>query len=287
MESAQESGYLLDAPELISEKQASKLPASKLLVLCTGCQGEPRAALTKIVSHTHPSIRIAAEDTVMFSSRVIPGNETRVRWLTNQLVRQGVNIITDRDAFIHVSGHPARGELKRMYDLVRPEIAIPVHGEAAHIREHAKYATSLGVKETVEPYNGAIVLLKAGDARIVDTVESGYLGLDGSTLIPLTSPIIKMRRRLKENGCVMVSLVLDKDGGVVSPPEITAPGSLDPFEDEALRHALEQEVLQSLEKLSTKGKLQTVKEKVRNNLRKRIADELGKTPMIEVHIHQI
>jgi ribonuclease J len=287
VESAQESGYLLDVPELISEKQASKLPKNKLLVLCTGCQGEPRAALTKIVSNTHPTIRIAAEDTVMFSSRVIPGNETRMRWVTNQLVRQGVAIITDRDAPIHVSGHPARAELKRMYDLVRPQIAVPVHGEAAHIHEHALYASSLGVKETVEPYNGAIVLLKAGDARVVDTVESGYLGLDGITLIPLNSPIIKTRRRLKESGCVFVSIVLDKDGRIVSAPEISAPGCLDPFEDETLRHAFEQDVLETFEKLPTRGKLQTVKEKVRNNLRKRISDELGKTPMIEIHIHQI
>jgi ribonuclease J len=287
VESAQESGYLLDVPELISEKQASKLPASKLLVLCTGCQGEPRAALTKIVSHTHPSIRIAAEDTVFFSSRVIPGNETRVRWITNQLVKQGVNIITDRDAFIHVSGHPARGELKRMYDLVRPQIAIPVHGEAAHIREHSLFASSLGIAETVEPYNGAIVLLKAGEARVVDTVESGYLGLDGNTLIPLSSPIIKIRRRLKESGCVMVSIVLGKDGGMVTAPEITAPGCLDPYEDETLRHALEQEVLDTFQKLPPRGKLQMVKEKIRNNLRKRIMDELGKTPMIEILIHQV
>jgi ribonuclease J len=288
VESAQESGYLLDAPELISEKEASKLPRDKLLILCTGCQGEPKAALTKIVAQSHPTIRMGAEDTVIFSSRVIPGNETKVRWVVNQLVRQGVHIITDRDAMVHVSGHPAQAELKRMYELVRPQIAVPVHGEASHIRAHALFASKLGVPETVEPYNGAIIQLKAGDARIVDRVESGYLGLDGNTLIPLNSPIIKTRRRLKEAGCVLVSLVISKDGGVVSQPEISAPGCLDPYEDESLRHALEEEVLETFEKLPpVRGKIQIIKDKVRNNLRKRIEQELGKSPMIEVHIHQI
>ncbi|MFM7855614.1 MAG: RNase J family beta-CASP ribonuclease, partial [Flammeovirgaceae bacterium] len=120
VEAAKESGYLKDALELIDEKDVSTLPRSQVVVLCTGCQGEPRAALPKIVAGSHPSIRIASKDTVFFSSRVIPGNETKVRWIYNQLVRLGVNVISDNDSDIHVSGHPARAELKRMYELVRP-----------------------------------------------------------------------------------------------------------------------------------------------------------------------
>ncbi len=284
---AQESGYLQDAPELISEKEASRLPRNEVLVLCTGCQGEPRAALSKIATHNHPTIRMAADDTVIFSSRVIPGNETKVRWIYNQLVKRGVHIITDDDAFIHVSGHPARDELRRMYELVRPKVAVPVHGEASHIQEHARYAMELGVEEAVEPFNGAVVQLKEKDTRIVDTVDSGYLGLDGTTLIPLNSPIIKMRRRLKESGNLVVSIVLGKDGDVVSTPEISAPGCLDPFEDESLRHAIEKDIVATCKKLSSKVKLQQVKDKIRNAVRKRLQEELGKKPLIEVHVHQV
>ena len=284
---AQESGYLQDAPELISDRDASKIPKDELLVLCTGCQGEPRAALTRIINGSHPNLRISQDDAVLFSSRVIPGNETRVRWMTNQLVKLGVTIITDNDAFIHVSGHPAREELRRMYDLVRPQVAVPVHGEIAHIVEHASYAESLGVKESVEPFNGAVVQLDKDDTRIVDTVESGYLAMDGTSLIPLQSPIIKMRRRLKESGTILASIVLDKDSDVVSTPEISAPGCLDAFEDESLRHALEQDIMQACKKIHGKMKLQVVKDKIRNTIRKRISMELGKKPIIEVHIHQI
>lgn len=284
---AQESGYLQDAPELISEKEASRLPRHELAILCTGCQGEPRAALSKIASHSHPSLRIAADDTVIFSSRVIPGNETKVRWLHNLLVRQGVNIITDKDAFVHVSGHPARAELKRMYELVRPDIAIPVHGESAHIHEHANYALSLGTKEAVEPFNGAVVQIERNDTRIVDTVESGYLGMDGMTLIPLNSPIIKMRRRLRETGSILVSIVLGKDGEILSAPEISAPGCLDPFEDESLRHEIEKDIVEECERLPANAKLQKLKDKILHAVRKRVQKEVGKKPVIEVHVHRL
>ncbi len=284
---AQESGYLQDIPELISEKEASNLPKNQQLVLCTGCQGEPRAALSKIVSHTHPSINISSEDTVIFSSRVIPGNETRLNWMTNQLVKQHVNIITDKDAFIHVSGHPARDELRRMYELVRPQISVPVHGEAAHIREHAIFAESLGVPQSIQPYNGAVVKLSKDDSAIVDDVPTNYLGLDGTTLIPLTSPIIKMRRRLRDNGVLVASVIVGRDGDLASKPYISAPGCMDIREDEDLRKSLEQDIIEMYEQSSRGGKSKGAKDKIRNMLRKAIQREIGKKPVIEVHIHQI
>lgn len=285
VEAAKESGYLKDAPELISDKEMAKLPRSQVVVLCTGNQGEPRAALSKIVAGTHPTIRISAQDTVFFSSRVIPGNETKVRWITNQLVRQGVKIITDNDINIHVSGHPARAELKRMYELVRPQIAVPVHGEAQHIAEHSKLARSFGVPETVEPFNGAVIKFTDKTAEIVGTVQSGYYGLDGTTLIPLTSPIIKARRQLRESGNIFISIVITKDGEVISTPEISAPGCMDPYEDESLRHLVEKDVMEVCQQFNGRAKLQVLKEKIRNRVRKSIQEELGKRPMIEVHIH--
>lgn len=282
---AKESGYLLDAPELISDRDAAKLPKDELVVLCTGCQGEPRAALTRIIAGSHPNLRISQDDTVIFSSRVIPGNETRIRWMTNELVRLGVDTITADDAFVHVSGHPARGELKRMYELVRPQISVPVHGEAAHIAEHSRFALSLGVPQTIKPYNGSVVMFDGENTRIVGQVPSGYLAMDGISLIPLQSPIIKTRRKLKEHGVVFVSVSLDKDYELIDEPRISAPGCLDSLEDEDLRKELEINVRHSVEGFNGKMKMQQMKEKIRNNLRKRIATELGKKPLIEVHIH--
>ena len=286
VEAAKESGYLKDAPELIDEKDASTLPRSQVVVLCTGCQGEPRAALPKIVAGSHPNIRIASKDTVFFSSRVIPGNETKVRWIHNQLVRQGVNIVSDNDSDIHVSGHPARAELKRMYELVRPRVAIPVHGEAQHIREHANYARSLGVKEAVEPFNGVVIEL--GDVtKIVGQVHSGYYGLDGTTLIPLDSPIIKTRRQLKEAGNLFVSLAVNKNGELEGAVEVSAPGCMDIYEDTDLKQTIIADVGAVCENSGGRSKTKELRDKIRNRLRRRLQDELGKRPLIEIHIHQI
>jgi ribonuclease J len=287
VEAAKESGYLQDAPELIAEKDINNLNRSQVLVLCTGCQGEPRAALPKIIAGTHPSIRISSKDTVFFSSRVIPGNETKVRWITNQLVRLGAKIVTDNDSDIHVSGHPARAELKRMYELVRPKIAVPVHGEAQHISEHAKYARSLGITESVEPFNGCVIQFSENDANIVGQVQSGYFGLDGTTLIPLESPIIKARRSLKESGNLLVSLVINKDGDLKSSIEVSAPGCMDPMEDESLRALLIEDVTDVCEHFAGKLRIRDLKDKIRNRLRKHLQEELGKRPLIEIHIHQL
>lgn len=286
-EAAKESGYLQDTPELISEKDISTLPRSQVVVLCTGCQGEPRAALSKIVSGTHPSIRISAKDTVFFSSRVIPGNETKVRWIYNQLVKSGVKIVDDNESNIHVSGHPARDELRRMYELVRPQIAVPVHGEAQHIREHAIFAKSLGVADAIEPYNGVVIEFDQQKAKIVSQVQSGYYGLDGTTLIPLDSPIIKTRRQLKDNGNVLVSLALNKDHDLIGEIEISAPGCMDIYEDKDLKKVLIEDAINVCENYNNSGKIKDLRDRIRNRLRKRLNMELGKRPLIEIHIHRI
>jgi ribonuclease J len=287
-QAAREAGYLKNIPEAISDKEAAGLPVDKVMILCTGGQGEPRAALSKLVQGNHPILRIGAGDTVIFSTRVIPGNETRVRWLKNMLIRSGLNIITDAEAGIHVSGHPAREELQQMYQMVRPQIAVPVHGEAAHLHEHAKFAETMQVPEVVVGYNGAVIHLSKGEARIVDTVHSGYIAMDGTSMIPVNSPVIRMRRKLRDDGNITVSLVIDQGKRLLSAPQITAPGSLDTQEDEALRHALEEDIARVFDgPLNRKATLHSLSEKVRNVIRKRVQEELGKKPVLEVHLHQI
>lgn len=220
------TGIIKDMPDLIDEEAAGSLPDDNLLFLCTGSQGEPRAALGRISRDDHRHISLGDGDTVIFSSRVIPGNEKGIYDMQNALAEKGVRIITDRmtDGPIHVSGHPARDELRRMYQWVRPKIAVPVHGERRHIVEHAAYAKSLQVSEAVTPRNGDLIQLAPGAARIIDNVPNGRLYLDGNRLIPAESEGLRERRALSNWGYVSVAIAIDDNGDVVDGPVLTARG---------------------------------------------------------------
>lgn len=224
------TGVIEDLPDLISEDQAGSLPDDNLLFLCTGSQGEPRAALGRIARDEHRHISLGEGDTVIFSSRVIPGNEKGIFELQNALAEKGVRIITDRmtDGPIHVSGHPARDELRRMYQWVRPKISVPVHGERRHIVEHAAYAKSLQVSQAVTPRNGDLIRLAPGDAAAIDMVPNGRLYLDGSRLVPAESEGIKERRALSNWGFVSVAIAIDENGDVVDGPILAARGLSEP-----------------------------------------------------------
>lgn len=282
---AQESGYLRDAPEMLGEKAAMELPRSECLVISTGCQGEPRAALTRMARGEHPVIRLAPGDTVVFSSREIPGNEGRIGYIHNRLVEMGVDVITSLAHDIHVSGHPARDELARMYQMVRPQIAVPVHGEARHLHEHVKLAKQLQVPETVEASNGAVILLKQGQAKQVGQVKSGYIAVDGSSLIPVDSPIFGQRRRLRDEGVIFIALAMEA-GELVARPALLAPGCLDPKQDLDLIEEMIDEVEDAVDAaISKKGHAdKNIIDAVRQSLRKIIKRDLGKRPLIEIAI---
>ncbi|MBN8543013.1 MAG: ribonuclease J [Alphaproteobacteria bacterium] len=284
---AKEAGYLQDVPPFLDDEAAIQMPKNKVVFICTGCQGEGRAAMAKIARGEHPYIRLTPKDTIIFSSRTIPGNEQKIGWMHNKFIKMGLEVINDHVGFTHVSGHPARMELERMYQLVRPKIAVPVHGEARHIHEHAKLAESLQVPEQVEPYNGAVIRLKEGEARIVGTIESGYLAMDGSSLIDTNSPVIRTRRKIRDDGFCGVSLVLDKKGALVGRPKFSAPGCLDSQEDRAMFEAMTEEIEAILDKRGGKVKLHQLEESIRNVLRRMISEELGKKPVLDVHLHQL
>jgi len=287
VEAARESGYLNDDVEFISDKEVMSIPRQDVLILCTGSQGEPRAALTRISRGDHPSIRLTPGDTVIFSSRKIPGNEIKISGIQNRLVERSVEVITERDDYIHVSGHPAREELKRMYAMVRPQIAVPTHGEARHLHEHAKLASSLGVRETVEAHNGAIVWLEPGDAHIIGKVHSGYVAIDGNSLIPTDGEVIRTRRKLRDDGAVFLSIVIDKDNELVAPVRLSAPGILDVREDEELVAHCIAEVTHAIGDAKPRTTEEQMKEQVRLCLRKLLKNELDKKPVIEVHVARI
>ncbi|MFN7452798.1 MAG: ribonuclease J [Alphaproteobacteria bacterium] len=284
VDAAQEAGYLKDVPPFLSDSEGMKLPRNRVAFICTGCQGESRAALSKIARGEHPAIRLTPGDTVIFSSRTIPGNEGKIGWIHNKLVDLGLEVINDHSGFTHVSGHPARMELERMYQLVRPQIAVPVHGERRHIHEHALLAKQLQVKETVEPYNGAIIRLEVGRAEVIGKMTSGYLAIDGTSFVDTESPVIRTRRKIRDDGFISVSLVVDKQSRLKSPPKFSAPGSLDPGSDKEIFVAMREEIETIVEK---GGKIDRMEEAIRNAIRRILRDELGKKPVLDVQLHQV
>lgn len=285
IETAQESGYLKEQ-EFVDAKEIMNLPKKDVLILCTGNQGEPRAALTRMARDDHPYIRLSPRDTVIMSSRKIPGNETRINHMVNLFVRKGVEVITDRNFYIHVSGHPARDELKKMYELVRPKIAIPTHGEAQHIHEHAKFARAMGVKETLEMQNGAVALIEEGDAHVVGHVEHGLIAVDGSSLIPIDGHVIRTRRKMRDDGVIFISLTLGKSGQPLSEIQMTTPGILDPEDDRDLIREYRDEVQAAVENLSPKVSNTAVEETIVKTLRRLTKRDLDKRPMVFVHLNR-
>ena len=215
---------LLKAATFIEPEMARHLPDDKVLYLCTGSQGEPRAALARIAEGNHPFVTLGRGDTCLFSSREIPGNERAILELQNKLAMRGVNIITGKDRHIHVSGHPCRDELRAMYEMVRPQIAIPTHGEQRHLMEHAKFALSLQVPEALAVKNGDMIRLAPGPAAVIDEVPNGRLLVDGDAIIASDSETIRDRIRLGEHGYVMVSIAIDAKGRIKAGPDVRARG---------------------------------------------------------------
>lgn len=287
VDAAKEAGYIREDMEFINERDLMNLPREDVLLICTGCQGEPRAALTRISRGDHPHIRLQPNDTVIFSSRKIPGNEVKINGIQNRLVEKKIEVITDRNYYIHVSGHPARDELKKMYELVRPKIAVPTHGEARHLHEHAKLAKSFGVKETVEAYNGAVVWLEEGEASVIGKVHSGYIAIDGSTMIPTDGEIIRTRRKLRDDGAVFVSITIDKDASLASPVQLIAPGILDAQEDADFVVECIADITHAIKTQKKNSTNDQIKEMVRLILRRSIKRDLDKKPVIEVLVARV
>ena len=226
MSSAAKSVGLMEglAP-FLDDHEAKKYPGDKVLYLCTGSQGEGRAALSRIAEGTHPHVNLGAGDSCVFSSRVIPGNEIPIRNLQDKLADRGVRLYTERDhPGIHVSGHPCRDELAEMYRWARPEISVPTHGERRHLLEHAAFARDLQVPQQVTPRNGDMVRLAPGRAMIIDEVHAGRLYVDGGMLTPENGDALRERRHAAFNGILMVTVALDGRGQIVSGPQVRALG---------------------------------------------------------------
>ena len=228
---AQEVGYLRNLPDFVPEEDIDLLPRDNIVILCTGTQGEPRAAMAKIASGAHESVTLEKGDTVVFSSRQIPGNEPAISRVQDALIRRRINLVTDEDAPVHVSGHPSRDEMVEMYGLVKPRIAIPVHGTARHLVAHAELAETCQVRQTLLPDNGTVIRLagrdKDADAAIIDNVKTGSLTHEKGKILEIQSDMMRARRRMLWNGVVTASLVMNRDGGLCAVPAVSQTGISD------------------------------------------------------------
>lgn len=214
---AQATGYLTDFPPALSFDEAMRLPREELLIIATGGQGEPRAALGRIASGTH-ELKLGESDTVIFSSRIIPGNEIAIGRIMNQLSELGVQIVTERQAHVHVSGHPGRPELVQMYKWVRPQIVVPVHGEPRHLAEQARLALAHGVPRAIVQKNGDLIRLAPNGPEKIDEVRVGQLVLDGDVILPADGSTVTERRKIGYGGLITVALPVAEDGRLAGTP---------------------------------------------------------------------
>ncbi len=280
-------GYFRGINVFLTDEEAQDLPPSKVLYLCTGCQGEPKAALSNLSYGVYRSLQLNKGDVVIFSSRVIPGNEQAIANIKNRFIAKGIEVVTDKDALTHVSGHANHNDMKRMYGFVRPKIAVPVHGEAAHLFEHAKLADECGISQTVIPKDGDVISFGADKAEVIGSVQSGLMAMDGRKIIPVNADVLKKRRRMLEDGTVVATVVLDKKNAVIGSVQISATGLIDAQSPEM--SVLDEGIKAALSSL-TPARLKddgSVADAVKAAIRKTVMENHGRRPMVDVHLVRV
>ena len=289
-EIAKECGYLENCPEFVDARNIGYLPRDEVLMLVTGSQGESRAALARIAADDHPEISLSEGDAVIFSSREIPGNERAIGRLKNQLARLNVEVINERDAFVHVSGHPAREELQELYEWVKPPMLVPIHGEARHLIEHCKFARENGIPVTAMAENGEMLRLAPGEPKILAQVQSGRYAVDGRRLVPVEGDVVRARRRMTFSGVAVITVVLDEDGELIKTPKLSAPGIVDGIGEDVVMH--EEAISAIVDAVSSMSRRQRflddkLESVVSRAARRVFRAETGKRPIVQVHVVRI
>ena len=284
---ARQCGYLDKVKEPVDPRDAKKIPREKIVLLCTGSQGEPNGAMMRITSDIHPDIAIEKEDTVIFSSKIIPGNEKKLFKMHNQLVKNGIEVISEENEFVHVSGHPNREDLKDMYNWIKPRSVIPVHGEHRHMAEHINFAKEMQVPYPLQVENGDVVKIpKNGKPQIVDKAPTGRMYLDGSVSIGEDSKSIKERKNLSFNGLLEITIIVNEKGNIKK-PFITLTGL--PVSEESkmdFQMDLEHEIYKICKTFSVGNPKQekNLEEKIKSNCRKIIKNRIGKRPFTNINL---
>jgi ribonuclease J len=286
---ARETGYLDGIQEFYGTDAYPSLPRNKVLALCTGSQGERRAALARIADAEHPTVTLDAGDRVIFSARPIPGNEKAITHVINGLIRQGIEVITERTHLVHVSGHPRRDEMKEVYRWVRPRLVVPVHGEPLHLAEHAALARAMGI-EALRCENGDLVRLAPGPAAIIDEIPAGRLYKDGRLVVEAEGPTLPERRRLAFSGVVSVALAVTLRGEVAAGPDIRLTGIPETAADGARMEDIAHDaVMRTIESLprSRRHDPDALSESLRRAVRAAIAEHWGKKPVCHVQVLEL
>lgn len=276
------SGYLDDVEGFLEPTDIKHKKRNELLVISTGCQGEEMAAVNRIANHTHPHISMKGGDTIIFASKIIPGNEKRIYALFNKFCSLGVEVLSEMNEFVHVSGHPAQDEVRRMYEMIRPKVAIPVHGDRLRLHLHAKFATAVGINHAVEVENGSVVVLDKDHPQVVGKVQSGYLVVDGKYVIDGKSSIIRDRLEMQQNGIVFLIVILDGKKGIRY-SKVFAPGILDHERDKPFIQQIQTFISDNFGNLKLRnnnGDSKKIALKVKNLIKK----ERGKSPRVYVQI---
>jgi ribonuclease J len=288
-EAARSTGYLADTPPFLTEYDVGFLPRDKVVLICTGSQGEPRSALARIAAGDHPQVSLDPADVVVFSSREIPGNEVAIGRVQNRLTARGIAIVTADDAPVHVSGHPAQDELTRMYQWLRPAVSVPVHGEKRHQMAHAKLAGECQVPEIAVPANGDILRLGPGAPRTVAHAPTGRLGMDGKRLVALDTGVIRERQRMVFNGAAVVTVVLNAKGELAMAPQVSAMGLVDGEAGHDIVLDAVDSVREAVADLSPASRRDDdlVRQAVRVAVRRTFNASHGKKPVTDVHLLRI
>ena len=286
---AKKCGYLKGLLEPIELHDAKKIKKNKILYLATGSQGEPMGAMNRIINGVHPDVFLESGDCVIFSSKIIPGNEKKLYQLQNQIVRNNIEIISEENAFVHVSGHPNRDDLKDMYNWVKPKCVIPVHGEHRHMAEHVAFAKEMQVPKTLQVENGDIIRILPGSSpQIIDKAPSGRIYLDGTQGVDSDSRSIKERRNISINGYLEITLIITNNGKIKK-PIISYKGIPESNENENFIFDMEDEIFSVCKtfSLSSKNQEKNLIETIKQNCRRMVKDKTGKKPFTNINIARI
>ncbi|MFT8674532.1 MAG: ribonuclease J [Acetobacter sp.] len=283
---ARECGYLSGVLPFLSEQDVNEVPDDRLLMIITGSQGEPRSALSRISLDIHPNISLGEGDTVIYSSRMIPGNEQAIMAVQDNLARRGVTVLTDRDHLVHVSGHATGGDVQKMYGLLKPRHVVPVHGEWRHLTAQAALAQEMGITPILLE-DGDILRLAPGKLEVVDTAPTGRLALDGNRLLPMNGGVLAARRKMLFNGVVIGSFAVDDEGYVIGEPKLSAPGLLEPDDLESVR--VREEFANALDVIpdELRNDDTAFRDAAKTALRRALGRKLQKRPLVDVHLLRV
>ena len=286
---ARKCGYLQGLIEPLEPRDAKKVAKNKIIYLATGSQGEPMGAMNRIINGIHPDVQLESDDCVIFSSKIIPGNEKKLYYLQNLIVRNKMEMISEENAFVHVSGHPNRDDLKDMYKWVKPRCVIPVHGEHRHMAEHVAFAKEMQVPKTLLIENGDIIKILPGNKpEIIDKAPSGKIYLDGNINVETDSKSIKDRKNLSVNGYLEITLIVSNNGSIKK-PVISYKGIPEKKEDDTFIFDMEDEIMNICRTFSmdNKKQQQNLIETLKQNCRKIVREKTGKKPFTNINITRI